>query len=105
MNNIDRLIIGLEQKTIKPKNYLIHSISGTHFWLTAQKIGKEEWLISLFNPTRHVVYNLGIVPKKRFLKIWKATILLEVDKKLSINKQAEIYKNMLKRLLNRKKKK
>ena len=103
MRNIDRIILGLNQKTISPKKMLIHSIPGTGNWLMCQKIDKHNWLISLGNPTKYIIYNLGIINTNILEEIWKKLTLMKINTKISTRKQAEEFKNVINKFTKKKK--
>jgi hypothetical protein len=99
MKNIDRITKELTKEGAE--NVLIHSIHGTPNWLLCRKIDQNDWLMTLCNPAKNVLYNLGTVTSEQHIRLWKQLMALEITNKISQIKLAQELKSQIKYFLQR----
>lgn len=78
MKNIDRLARHIAKTGAE--NILVHTIPGTQNWIVCQKIGDDEWALTLSNPEGNVTYSLGTVNNANHLRLWTELVKLEIEK-------------------------
>lgn len=98
MTNIERLAIGMKNKT--NNNVMIYSIPGTANWLIGQKIEIDKWIIHLGKPLGNILYNLGTMTNSQFVDIWKELTRMQIENKITqlglVNHFKETIKNLIK---------
>jgi hypothetical protein len=101
MINVERLA-QLVAKT-GAKNVLIHTIPGTRDWIVCQKIGKDEWMLTLMDPEKSVTFNLGSVNNKQHMQLWRQLVNYELEKKakaIATFRRAELLRGVVHNFIN-----
>jgi len=96
MKNIEKIARIILDK--KPKNLLIHTIPNTPHWMLCERIEQDKWLLTICNPERNVIHELGIVNTENHLKIWEGLIKMELETKmihLIARKQKQFIRNFI----------
>ena len=99
MKNIERLANHIAKTGAK--NMIIHTIPSTPNWLICQKIDKDSWSISICNPNKYIVHNLGIINNQQHLKLWNELIRAEIETKGNLIKAAQQYRKIIKNFIQR----
>lgn len=99
MKNIERITKYITKHGAK--SIIIHSIPEKSIWITAQKIEKDQWALTMCNPMGNVTYNLGIISDKNHLALWKEITQMKIEKGATEQIQAEKLRNNIQHFLKR----
>lgn len=101
MNNVQRLAKHLAQTGAE--NLLIHSIHGTQTWIVCEKIGDDNWVLTLMEPEKNTSYNLGTVTEAQHLTLWYQLIAREVEsraKAIATFRRAAEFRSIVKKFIS-----
>ena len=93
MKNIDRITKYVAK--YGTKGTMIHTIPTTGNWVIAQKIEKNNWMMTMCNPMGNVTYNLGTVSDEEHIMLWKEISTMEIENKIKENQTAKELKNKI----------
>ena len=71
------------------ESILIHTIPGTPHWIICEKISEDKWYLTLCDPMKTSMYNLGIISQENHLRLWKELVEMEIDIKIKAVEKAQ----------------